>query len=120
MSTVHISLAADPTQPQTKVDRREWRRRQCAIGTVGYLNFGDGNSLQETRLMDISEKGIGFLSASPLANGLIMTITLSRHDGNPVSRSATVRRSIKWNQQEWLIGCEFAEWLTTKVVDELT
>jgi hypothetical protein len=74
-------------------------------------------SAAPARVRDVSTRGIGLLSPTPITTGTFIVIDLpNAHGSDPIRKAARVVRMLPSEGNRWLLGCAFTRELST---DEL-
>lgn len=72
------------------------------------------------RVRDVSTRGIGLISAIPMAMGTFIVIDLpNAQDSPPLRKAARIVRLVLAEGNRWLLGCAFTRELTTDEVKAL-
>jgi hypothetical protein len=99
---------------------RRHRRYRTALATFGTINFSAGSECETAYVQNVSKTGIGLNMAKALEVGSQVTIRWRvGAEREPRLFSLRVIHSTLESDRSWRIGCEFAEPLSSDLLELL-
>jgi hypothetical protein len=101
--------------------RRRSERNACQTKLFGELILPDSGEFVETRVLDLSEKGIGCMVPKKIGKNTRAYIHLKKSEAAStfVTISLNVAHCTGESHGDWRIGCEFTEALAPPLLDYL-
>ena len=115
------SVPHDETSRQRRCsNNRATVRYRCAPATIGRLYVGEDHEFQHAWVVNLSKTGIGFVLARPIPCGTPVVIQMRANVTQTINKLiAQVVHCTAQLQNDWMIGCEFADPVSPELLDYL-